>query len=269
MNLNGIGFIGAGNIASAIIGGMIQSGYIKSEFITAYDLDSAKLERLSSAYNIRAAAAASEVVETCKYVFLTVKPQVYDAVLAEIAPAVRADTCLVDVAAGVTIRFVKDKIGKDCKVIRVMPNTPLLMGQGASALVKLAPVTDEEFDFIRGVFESSGVTAVVEEPMIDAVIGVSSSSPAFVFRFAKNIIESGVAAGLSEENATRLMAQTLIGSAHMITDSGMSIDELIKMVSSPNGTTVAGLAAMDATGFDAAVKAGADASIARSIELRK
>lgn len=269
MEMEQVGFIGCGNIADAIIGGMVGSGYIKSEKILAYDLDGAKAFRLSATYGVAAAKSAADVVNNCKYVFLTIKPQVYEAVLDEISGFVTSAHCLVDVAAGVTTDYVKKQIGWDCKVIRVMPNTPLLTGNGASALVKLPPVSDEEFRFVRGAFDASGVTVEVEESMIDSVIAVSGSAPAFVFRFAKNVIESGVAAGLPEEAATRLMAQTLIGSAHMILESGMSLDELIKMVSSPGGTTVAGLSAMEAAGFDKAVREGADASIARSIEMRR
>lgn len=269
MKTDRIGFIGGGNIAGAIIGGMIKSGYIKPDLITVFDTDAAKLERLNSTYGVRRADSAADVVVNCKYVFLTVKPQVYESVLSEIAELISDDTCLVAVAAGVTISFVKSIAGKNCKVIRVMPNTPLLIGKGASALVHQPPVTDEEFDYIRGVFDSSGITAVIDESQMDAVIGVSGSAPAFVFRFAKCIIESGVSAGLSVENATKLMTQTLVGGAGMINESGMSVDELIKMVSSPNGTTVAGLKALDEHNFDEATRAGADASIARSYELCK
>lgn len=269
MDTNRIGFIGCGNIADAIIGGMVSSGYIKSDAISVYDLDRAKAFRLSSTYGVAAAKSSADIVKNCKYVFLTIKPQVYETVLDEISGFVTSVHCLVDVAAGITTGYVKKQIGWECKVIRVMPNTPLLTGKGASALVKCPPVSEEEFRFVRGAFDASGVTVEVEESMIDAVIAVSGSAPAFVFRFAKNIIESGVAAGLPQEAATRLMAQTLIGSAHMILESGMSLDELIKMVSSPGGTTVAGLSAMDAAGFDQAVRDGADASIARSVEMRR
>lgn len=269
MNSKSVGFIGCGNIASAIVGGMLGSGYITSDLVSVFDVDSAKAQTLHTTYGVGVCEQAEDVVKGCKYVFLTVKPQVYDVVLEQIKDHVRDDTCLVDVAAGVSIEFVKRSIGHDCKVVRVMPNTPLLTGNGASALVKVPPVSDEEFDFVYGVFEASGVARVVEEDRIDAVIGASGSSPAFVFRFAKNIIERSVAAGLDADTATALVAQTLIGSAHMILESGMTTDELIKMVSSPNGTTVAGLAQMDATGFDESVSAAVDAAIARSKELRK
>lgn len=269
MNNEYVGFIGCGNIASAIIGGSIKSGYIKSESIYAYDTDSAKAFSLQSTYGINAAPSSEDVVRNCKYVFLTVKPQVYDAVLSEIKSALTGDNCLIDVAAGVSIGFVKSAVGFDCKVVRVMPNTPLLIGNGASALVKTSPVTDTEFDFVFGVFAASGTACVVEENMIDAVTGVSGSSPAFIFRFAKDIIDCGVSAGLPRETAVSLVAATLIGSARMITDSGMTPEELIKMVSSPNGTTVAGLAKLDDGDFDKAVCDAVSAAINRSKELAK
>lgn len=269
MDSKSVGFIGCGNIASAILGGMIGSGYITSDCVRVFDVDAAKADALHTTYGVGVCSRAEDVVAACKYVFLTIKPQVYDVVLGQIKSVVRPDNCLVDVAAGVSIDFVKRSIGFDCKVVRVMPNTPLLTGHGASALVKLPPVTDAEFNFVRGAFEASGVARVVDEDAIDAVIGASGSSPAFVFRFAKNIIEASTAAGLDADTATALVAQTLIGSAHMILESGLSIDELIRMVSSPNGTTVAGLAQMDATGFDDSVCAAVQAAVARSKELRK
>lgn len=142
MDMERVGFIGCGNIADAIIGGMVGAGYIKSDRISVYDLDGTKAFRLSSTYGVASANSAADVVNNCKYVFLTIKPQVYATVLDEISGFVTSAHCLVDVAAGVTTGYVKEQIGWDCKVVRVMPNTPLLTGNGASALVKLSPVSD-------------------------------------------------------------------------------------------------------------------------------
>lgn len=269
MNTSKVGFIGCGNIATAIIGGMVSSGYIKSDNITVFDTDFAKSQALKTTFGVKLSDSSADVVTSAKYVFLTVKPQIYDIVLNEIKSFVSTDTCIVDVGAGVSIGFVKSAVEFDCKVVRVMPNTPLLIGEGASALVKCAPVTDDEFNFVFGAFASSGVAKVVDESLIDAVTGISGSSPAFAFRFAKNIIDCGVKNGIDEATATALVAQTLIGSANMILKSGKTPGELIKMVSSPNGTTVAGLAKLDEMGFDACVDGAVDAAVKRSSELGK
>lgn len=265
MSDNRFGFIGFGNIAGAIAHGMLASGYIKPSQIGIYDLDVKKTEKLlgSTVY-----PDASSLVRDCKYVFLTVKPQVYPMVLEEIKGAVTPETCLITVAAGRTIAFVKEKIGLDCKVIRVMPNTPLMVGAGASALCKATPVTDEEFDMVFRCFSSCGAVCTVEEGQMDTVTAVSGSSPAFVFRFAQALINAGQAGGLSGEEAKKLVAGTLLGSAKMILESGRDIEALIRMVTSPNGTTEAGLRAMDAAGFTEAIKAAVEAAAKRSVELR-
>lgn len=262
------GFIGAGNIAGAIIGGALTADYIKSENINIYDVLPDKMNSFSK-YSVRCCSSVTELVNRCNYIFLTVKPQVYEAVLAEIRGAVTPDKCLISVAAGRTIGYVKKQIGFDCKVVRVMPNTPLMVGGGASALVLAPPVGAEDFDVVKGFFDSSGKTCVVSEDLIDAVTGVSGSSPAFVFRFAREIIKVGESFGMTSDDAISMVAQTLIGSARMILESGMSLDELIRMVTSPNGTTEAGLKAMDQHGFDAAVAAAVEAAIRRSAELKQ
>ena len=266
MNTERFGFIGAGNIAGAILQGMLSSGYITPEHICLYDLSAEKTQGLVPGALI--CASAKELASVCKYVFLTVKPQIYPAVLEEIAPVLTADTCLVTVAAGRTVDWVKKQTGFDCKVVRVMPNTPLMVGCGASALVKREPVNDQEFETVKGCFSSCGVACTVDEKDMDTVTAVSGSSPAFIFRFAKDLIETAAAHGLSKADAEKLVSGTLLGSAKMILESGKTVDELIRMVTSPNGTTEAGLRAMDAADFDGAVRKAVKAAEARSVELR-
>ena len=263
-----IGFIGVGNIASAIIGGVTRSGYIKHGNIYIYDVNTDKSQPMSYT-GVNLCQSAVDLVKICDFIFLTVKPQVYGDVLCEIKKNVSACKCLVDVGAGITIKYVKETVGKDCKVIRVMPNTPLLYGEGATALVKEAPVTDSEFEFIKGAFDSCGKTFVVKESDIDAVTAVSGSSPAFVFRFARELIKSATDAGMDEKTAKELVACAIKGSASMAMQSPLGLNELIRMVASPNGTTEAGLKAMDETGFDNAVYSAAEAARKRSIELTK
>lgn len=263
-----VGFIGAGNIATAILSGALSSGYIKSENVYIYDVLPEKAAALSTSGG-SVCETACDLVARCDYVFLTVKPQVYDVVLAEIRSAVRPDCCLVDVAAGVPVDYVKHGVGFDCSVIRIMPNTPLMYGCGACALVHVKPVTDEQFAYVRGLLDRCGITCVVDEAEIDGIIGVSGSAPAYFFRFVRDIIAGGVAAGLSEEVASRMALQTMIGSARMIQQSDQPIDALIRAVASPNGTTEAGLRSLDETGFDASVAACVEATVRRSKELTR
>ena len=262
-----VGFIGAGNIASAIINGAINSGYIIPEKIYIYDLDLQKLNNFSKT-GVNMCGSEIELVNTCDYVFLTIKPQVYESVLKVIVPHSK-NTCFIDVAAGISINFVKSILGCNTPVVRVMPNTPLMYGQGASALVKVSPVTDEQFQFVKGFFESCGVVATVNESLIDTVIAISGSAPAYIMRFANQLITYGTDNGLSNDDASRLVLQTLVGCAEMINSSGKEIPDLIKMVTSPNGTTQAGLESLDKTEFDFSVKECLDATVKRAKELSK
>ncbi|HHW46439.1 MAG TPA: pyrroline-5-carboxylate reductase [Clostridiales bacterium] len=265
---NSVGFIGAGNMAQAIINGILKSGYIKPVNIYIFDIDWEKTKKLST-YSINVLNSSSEIVNQCKYVFLAVKPQTLSEVLVEIKDNITDDTCLVSIAAGKTIDYIAKTIGRDCKVIRIMPNTPLMYGFGASALTKNLLVADNEFSFIRGIFDSCGFTCEVDEGLMDTITAISGSSPAFVFRFAKDIINSGIENGLDEAAAKQMVAQTILGSAKMILESGLEIDELIRRVASPNGTTEAGLKSLDKDGFDDIVSDCIRATIKRSVELRE
>lgn len=262
-----IGFIGTGNIATAIINGVLTSGNIKPEDIAVYDTNPDKSKVFADkCCNI--ATSATNLTDECEYVFLTVKPQIYPAVLDEIK-SVAHNTCFVDVAAGVSINTVKSLLGFDAPVIRVMPNTPLMVGLGATAIVKQNPVTDAQFDFIKGCFDSCGVTAVVNEEDINTVIAASGSSPAYIMRFANSIIEFATANGLSEDVAKLLVVQTLEGCARLINESDSEIQQLISNVTSPNGTTEAGLRSLDSNSFESVINLCLAATVKRAEELSK
>ena len=198
--------------------------------------------------------------------FLTVKPQVYAVVLNSIKEFA-VNTCFVDVAAGISISYIKDKLGFDAPVVRVMPNTPLMYGLGSSALVKCEPVTDSQFNFVRGCFDSCGITCVVDEELINTVIAVSGSAPAYVMKFTKSLIDYAVDNGMEQEDAQKLVLQVLSGCSKMVSSSECTISELIDMVTSPKGTTEAGLKSLDADNFDLTVKNCLDATVKRAEEL--
>ena len=265
--MNKIGFIGAGNIAAAIINGAINSGYIMPEQIYIYDLDSQKVENFVKR-GANSCNSETELTRECDYVFLTIKPQIYETVLSKIA-LYAMGKCFIDVAAGISIDYVKSILGNDTSVVRVMPNTPLMYGYGASALVKVAPVTEEQFEFVKGFFESCGVVVTVDEAMIDTVIAISGSAPAYIMRFANQFINYGTDNGISKEDASKLVLQTLVGCAKMINSSDKDIADLIRMVTSPNGTTQAGLESLDETNFDLSVKECLNSTVKRAKELSK
>lgn len=266
--MNTIGFIGAGNMASAIIKGIAASPLEEQTEVCVTDIDYAKAQSLQE-YGATALHSAEELVQKCKYVFLAVKPQVIEQVLEGIAAAVNADTVIVSIAAGITGEFIKAKTIAEAKVVLVMPNTPLLLGCGASALSRLAPTSEEEFGFVCGVFAACGEIAVISTDKMKEIIAINGSSPAFIYLFAKGFIEYGVSQGLDETVVKNLFCQSLIGSAEMMKRSGYTVDELIKMVSSPGGTTLKGLDAFYAADLTGAVKKACTDCTQRAYELSK
>lgn len=263
-----LGIIGVGNIATAILTGILKSGYITPKNISLFDLDCKKIEPLSTSYGVVACSTAEDVVKNSDYVLIAVKPSIVESVLDEISSSV-SQHCIISVAAGISLSFISEHLPKDTAIIRAMPNTPLMYGCGAVAYAVGSAATEAQARFVEGIFSSSGLAVQVEEAALNSVTAVSGSSPAFVFRFIKNMVEEGMKQGLSEDVATKLVNQTVIGSAIMLRESGRSADELISMVASPNGTTEAGLKSLDINDFDFAIKSAIDKAYSRSIELTK
>ncbi|MDE5862288.1 MAG: pyrroline-5-carboxylate reductase [Ruminococcus sp.] len=233
-----IGFIGAGNMGTAIMKGI--SGSSADAELFAFDPDTSKVNALSE-YGVKPCTSENELVSVCQYVFLAVKPQIMGGILDTIAPTVTADKVIISIAAGITDDFIAGKTIPEAKVILVMPNTPLLIGEGASALSHNDNVTEEEFSTVLDIFRLCGKASVISKDKMKEIIALNGSSPAFIYLFAKGFIDYAEKVGIDKNSATELFTQSLIGSAKMITDSGYTIDELIKMVSSPGGTTLAGL----------------------------
>jgi len=261
-----VGFIGSGNLANAIIKGMISEGYIKSENIYIFDLDPQKTAALSK-YGVRICDRPDCLVNQCNYIFLTVKPQVYKTVLGDIKKHLDNSKIMVSVAAGMSIASIQSMAGFDCKVIRTMPNTPALLGQGATALTKSESVSEPEFEFILNLFNTIGKTAVIPEEQMDSVVSVNGSSPAYIFLFAKAVTDYAAGQGIAPDTANRLFCQTLIGAAHMLRDSGMTPDELIRMVTSQGGTTEAAMKVFAQNDFEQIIAQAMDACTKRTVEL--
>ncbi|SCH14146.1 Pyrroline-5-carboxylate reductase [uncultured Ruminococcus sp.] len=263
--MNEIGFIGAGNMATAII-----KGYIKHAVsdIFVYDINPEQVQRLAG-IGAKPKASAGELAESVKYLFLAVKPQNFGEVLEELKGHVSTDTVVVSIAAGISSDYIKEGLGFDVKVVRVMPNTPLLLGCGASALAQIAPATEEEFSFCCEIFKASGEIAVVREDQINAIISVSGSTPAYIYQITKHFVDYAEESGLDRQMAISMFCQTLTGSAKMMTESGYSLDELIQMVSSKGGTTIAGLTSFAEDGLGDMIKKACDCCTKRAIELAK
>lgn len=235
-----IGFIGAGNMGAALIKGIISSPSAEKFQLYVTDIDPMKLMLLKP-YDVKFCEDNQSVVRKCKYVFLAIKPQMFEELLLDIADSISEDTVLVSIAAGITGEYIQRITKKNVKVALAMPNTPLLLGEGATALAKVEPITDIEFHLVCGIFASCGMTEIIARDKMMEIIPINGSSPAFIYLFAKGFVDYAKSVGINEETAKSLFAKSLIGSAKMITESENSIDELIRMVSSPGGTTLKGL----------------------------
>ena len=266
--MNTIGFLGTGNMGTAILKGIAGSSMKSETKFYAYNPTAAKVDALAS-YGVQKCSSEAEVAAASQYLFLAIKPQKFDEVLPRIADAITEDTVLVSIAAGIGVEYIRKLTKPNAKVVLAMPNTPLLLGCGATALATEAPVSDAEFAVVRRIFDACGMTAVIEPAQMKEIIAINGSSPAFIYLFAKGFLDYAEQVGLSGDVAKELFAQSLIGSAKMITDSGYSIAELIRQVSSPGGTTLAGLDRFYAGNLTDVVQDACDHCTRRAYELAK
>ena len=263
-----IGFIGCGNMGTAILKGILKSKMNSDVKLYAFDKSQQALEKAVEA-GVFGAKDAAEVVARCKYVFFAIKPQQLDEVLDEVASQVTADTVIVSILAGVTAEYYAKRTVEGAKVVLVMPNTPFLLGEGATALSRSETVTDEEFELVCNIFSSGGISKIIDKDKMKEIIAINGSSPAFIYLYTKYFVDYATSVGIDEQTAKDLFAKSLIGSAKMITDSGKSLDELIEMVSSKGGTTIAGLEKLREGGLCEAVDNCCKACTKRAYELSK
>lgn len=245
-----VGFLGSGNIAAAIIGGVISSGFLKPENINVSSLHKNSASSLAAKYGVTLMGDNIELVKNSDAVVLSVKPNTYAGVIKKIKNHIKADTVIVTVAAGITIDFVKNHFERDVKVIRTMPNTPAMVGEGMTAMTYNSPVSEEDAAFVKGMFESCGMVEVIEdEPLMDVVTSLSSSSPAFVDILLEAMADAAVLSGLPRAVSYRMAAQAVKGSARMLMETGKHPGELKDMVCSPGGTAIEGVRVLEEKGM--------------------
>lgn len=264
-----IGFIGAGNMAKAMIGGIVKSSLVDANKVTASDLNENVLENAKKEYGINVTTDSKEVVKNSDIVVVAVKPNVYDIVLEGVKDLISDEKIIVTIAAGKTIESIENVIGKDKKVIRTMPNTPALVNEGMSAICKNKNITDEELNIVKNIFNSFGKAEVVNEYLIDAVIGASGSAPAYVFMFIEAMADAAVLAGMPRNQAYTFAAQAVMGSAKMVLETGKHPGELKDMVCSPGGTTIEAVKTLEEEGFRSAVIKAIGDCIEKSKEMSK
>lgn len=262
-----IGFIGCGNMASAMIGGILKKGIYGKEEIMVSNLTEAGSRRSREKLGVVTTMDNKEVVRSSKVVVLAVKPQFYEEVLKEVQEELTEEHLIVGIAPGKTLAWLEEKSGKPLKVVRMMPNTPALVGEGMTGFCANERVTEEELSEIRQITDSFGRSEMVPERLMDTVGAVSGSSPAYVFMFIEAMADAAVAQGMTRKQAYAFAAQAVLGSAKMVLETGMHPGELKDMVCSPAGTTIEGVRALEKAGMRSAIYEALQACADKSKKL--
>lgn len=262
-----VGFLGAGNIGEAMIRGLIQAGLVPAQAIAASDARPERLAQLTRQYGVRTCPSNVQLVTESDVVVLAVKPQIIGAVCKEIAPVADGRPLLISVAAGVPTATLRAHLPKAERIIRVMPNTPALVLEGVTAIARAEGLREGDLETAQELFGAVGRVVVLEEDLMDAVTGLSGSGPAYVAIVIESLADGGVKMGLDRATAMTLAAQTVLGSARLILETGTHPGALKDMVSSPGGTTISGIAALEEGGVRRTFIGAVERATLRSREL--
>ena len=262
-----IAFLGAGNMAEALIKGLLRAGTARPESLIATGRRLERLETLQRTYGVRITQDNLAAVREADVVVLSVKPQALDKVLVQVAPAVDPRKLVISVAAGVPIAAMERRLGAGARIIRTMPNTPSLVGAGACALSPGEHASEEDLAIATRIFQSVGTTTVLDENLLDAVTGLSGSGPAYIFLIIEALSDAGVKVGLPRYTALKLAAQTVLGSAQLLIETNAHPGQLKDQVTSPGGTAIAGLHTLEAGGLRTTLINAVEAATRRAKEL--
>jgi pyrroline-5-carboxylate reductase len=264
-----IGFIGAGNMGEALIRGLIAASLFPAEKVFAYDVIPPRIEYLEKEFGIKGRGSIGELAESSSIIVLAVKPQVISEVLNTLSAHLANKQLVISIAAGVPLSTLESCLPDGTPTVRVMPNTPALVQQGASALSRGKAVSAAQMEMSLALFRSVGKAVVVEERMMDAVTGLSGSGPAYVLLVIEAMIDAGVFMGLPRQTARELVVQTITGTSMMIEKTGKHPAELKDMITSPGGTTIHGIQVLESYSVRAAFMECVEAATQRSAELGK
>lgn len=262
-----VGFIGLGNMAKAMIGGILQKGLMGPNEIIGSARTEETCLKVGNKYGIQVRSSNEAVAREADIIVLAVKPQYLKVVIADIMDCVDDSKLVVSIAAGKTINWMQNEFEKPTKIIRVMPNTPALVGEGCSAVCRNDLVGDDDYHFVLELLESFGKAYTVPESLMDVVVGVSGSSPAYVFLFIEAMADAAVAGGMPRKQAYEFAAQSVLGSARMVLETGKHPGQLKDMVCSPAGTTIEAVKVLEEKGFRGTVMDAVSACIDKSKTL--
>jgi pyrroline-5-carboxylate reductase len=262
-----VGFVGSGNMGEALIRGLVVANVVPADAVWASDVRRDRLAELGEKYGIRLASDNGELVRQVDVVILAVKPQIMTAVLREIAPALTRQKLVISLAAGVSTARIRAALGREVRLIRVMPNTPALVLEGATAIARAEGLEPDDLDTASEIFSAVGRVVVLEEDLMDAVTGLSGSGPAYVALVLESLADGGVKMGLDRITAMTLATQTVLGAAKLVLETGMHPGALKDMVSSPGGTSIAGISALEEGGIRTTFIKAVERATQRSREL--
>lgn len=262
-----LGFIGCGNMAQAMLRGILEKGLYAPGDIIVSRRSGEALEGIREQFLVNVTTDNKKVAEAADVLVLAVKPFQFETVIREIRDVVKEDVIIISIAAGQTIANIERLFGKNIKLVRSMPNTPALVLEGAAGVCFNENVTEEEKEKAQSIFSSFGIAHEVSEGMIDTVIGVSGSSPAYVFLFIEAMADAAVADGMPRAQAYELAAQSVLGSAKMVLETGKHPGELKDMVCSPGGTTIEAVRVLEKEGFRSAVIEAMKACVKKAGEM--
>ncbi len=254
-------------MAEALIRGLVRGGHVPASSIVASAPRQERLDELKRDYGIDVTTVNAEVVQRCGVVVLSVKPQILSKVLVEVGAQIKAGTLVVSIAAGVDTETIEESLADGVRVVRAMPNTPALVGAGATAVSAGKHASAADLATARAMFDAVGITVELDESHLDAVTGLSGSGPAFIFLILEALADAGVKVGLSRRNAQRLAAQTVMGSAKLLLETDEHPGRLKDMVTSPGGTAIAGLHTLEEGGLRTTLINAVETATKRAREL--
>ncbi|MEI7766958.1 MAG: pyrroline-5-carboxylate reductase [Phycisphaerae bacterium] len=264
-----LGVIGAGNMAEAIVRGILQANLLKTTELIAADTTPARQDLFNQELGVTCRENFADFSNQCETLLLAVKPQVMQAVMETLAGQIPDQQRIISIAAGVRCQRIEQVLGHQARVVRVMPNTPMLVGAGMSAVCGGTLATQADVDAVLKIFAAGGLAMQVTEAQMDAVTAVSGSGPAYVFYLVEVLAQAGTAVGLSPEAAAKLARQTIVGAGQLLASSPLPPEQLRKNVTSPGGTTQAAIEEMQAHNLAGVICMGVEAAARRSAELSR
>lgn len=264
-----IGFIGCGNMAQAMIGGILKSKLVLPNQVMSSDIREINLNFAKNKYEILVSTNNIDIAKFSDLIILAIEPNMYNSVIEEIKNSIKKDAIIITIAAGISLSFTEKAFNKKLKVVRTMPNTPVLVGEGMAAICANALVNKEDLEIVLKIFESFGKTEVIDEKLMDVIPAISGSSPAYVYMFIEALADGGVLQGISRDKAYKLAAQAVLGAAKMVLETGMHPGSLKDNVCSPGGTTIEAVATLEEKGFRAAIISAMNSCTEKAIHMSK